>query len=340
MSWLTQGIAIGHPASHADGMEPFFDLASLTKPLVTAPLALKHLDLDADRREALGFTARTGPLTVRQLLSHTAGLPPWLPFTGEGLADQLRRGLPEGAHPLLRQGVPGTSVYSDLGFRLLGELLEQSTHCPWRELGAEATGLIPAPYSAAPVALPDAQDAAAWRVAAPERPLPLQASDLPHDVNARAGMIGHAGFGGTPTQVRAALERWWAAGWPRRMAMAQAQAEDGLPWGLGLHRIPAGPGRFGELLDRLPAGLTGIHVQVDTGDALAEPAPALGALDFDTSWWGHFGFTGGALFLRPDTGLTICLLVHRRGPQGELLDVEALRARRWRALEDRLSTLR
>src|SRR5262245_45633517 len=81
------------------GAMPLFDLASLAKPLVTAPLAHAFLDLDADRRWALGFYDRRDPLTVRQLLSHSAGLPPWLPFTGEPLAAQLRRGFPVGAHP-------------------------------------------------------------------------------------------------------------------------------------------------------------------------------------------------------------------------------------------------
>ena len=34
----------------------FFDLASLTKSLVTAPLALVHLDLDGDIRDACGLS--------------------------------------------------------------------------------------------------------------------------------------------------------------------------------------------------------------------------------------------------------------------------------------------
>lgn len=317
---------------HAEPMEPFFDLASLTKPLVTAPLALRYLDLEQDHRLELGLEDWPVPLTARALLSHTAGLPPWLPFTGDALASQLRREVPEGLHPLLRKGIPGTSVYSDLGFRLLGELVERSTGRSWRELGVEIAGLSASPFPQAPFSLPDAQDAEAWRIANPGVPLPPQGSLLPHDANARAGMIGHAGFGGTPGQVRLALERWWEGGWPARMAVPRAQAEDGLPWGMGLHRIPVGEGRYGDLLAGLPRTLTGIHMGISTEDKLSEPAPLLDAPDFDTPWWGHFGFTGGALFLRPDTGLTVCLLVHRRGPDGALLGAEALRARRWESL--------
>ncbi len=87
-------------------MTRVYDLASLTKPLVTAPLALAFLDLDADRRWALGFHDRDTPLTVRQLLSHSSGLPPWRPFTGEPMAVQLRREV--AGHPLLRPASPPT----------------------------------------------------------------------------------------------------------------------------------------------------------------------------------------------------------------------------------------
>ena len=129
-------------------MPAWFDLASLAKPLVTAPLALARLDLEADRRRQLGFDDRPEPLTVRALLSHSAGLPPWLPYTGEPLAAQLKRGFPGGAHPKLAPGVPGQSLYSDLGYRLLAELLEAETGRPFASLGAEASGLVPAPWPA------------------------------------------------------------------------------------------------------------------------------------------------------------------------------------------------
>ena len=128
-------------------MSRFYDLASLAKPLVTAPLALAFLDLDADRRWSLGFPDRPEPLTVRQLLSHSSGLPPWRPYTGEALAPQLRRPVPE--HPLLRAATPGLASYSDLNYRLLSELLEAETGVPFLRLGA-ASGLSPAPWTETP----------------------------------------------------------------------------------------------------------------------------------------------------------------------------------------------
>jgi CubicO group peptidase (beta-lactamase class C family) len=314
-------------------MEPFFDLASLAKPLVTAPLALAYLELDRDRRAQLGFSDRPEPLTVRQLLSHSTGLPPWLPHTGEPLAVQLSRGVPYGAHPLLRASESGISTYSDLGFRLLGELLELETGRSLPELGAEASGLSPAPWDVAPIGIPDGPDAEAWPLAAPEVPLPPRTPFLPHDANARAGMRGHAGFGATPSQMCSALERWIGSGFPVRMAVETARAEDGTRWGLGLQRVLDGSGRLGGVLARLPMAFSGIHVHVSTETELAPEAPSASAdPGMPTEWWMHFGFTGPALFVRPRDGSVIVLLLHRRGPAGEMLNLAQLQARRWRAL--------
>ena len=184
---------------------PWFDLASLAKPLVTAPLALARLDLDRDRRGQLGFAERAEPLTVRQLLSHSAGLPPWLPYTGEPLAGQLRRGFPEGAHPKLRRSVPGVSCYSDLGYRLLAELLEQETGSGFTALGAASSGLAPAPWATPPPYAPQGPDQEMWRLAEPGVPFPARDPHLPNDANARAGMRGHAGFAASPELLAGCL---------------------------------------------------------------------------------------------------------------------------------------
>ncbi len=309
-------------------MNRFYDLASLTKPLVTAPLALAFLDLDADRRWALGFPERETPLTVRQLLSHSSGLPPWRPFTGEALAGQLRRPVPE--HPLLRPATAGLATYSDLNYRLLAELLETETGVPFARLGA-ASGLSPAPWADPPAEVPDAPDAVAWSLAT-EAALPPRDPHLPHDANARAGMAGHAGFGTTAPQLHAALARWVAAGWPERMAVDTVEGENGARWGLGLQVAPAGVGRFGQLLSNLSVR-PGIHLVEDPTDDAAPAAPPVEAEPGPPSgWWFHLGYTGPALFYRPSERCCIALLLHRRGPDGGLLDAEALRARRWQAL--------
>lgn len=314
----------------------FYDLASLTKPLVTAPLALAFLDLDVDRRWALGFHDREAPLTARQLLSHSSGLPPWRPFTGESVAEQLKRTV--AGHALLRPATPERATYSDLNYRLLAELLVAETGVPFAQLGA-ASGLSPAPWTQAPIEVPDGPDAAAWALAT-ALPLPPRHPGLPHDANARAGMAGHAGFGVTAPQMRTALARWVAAGWPARMAVEAAAGEEGARWGLGLQMALSGGGRFGRLLSGVPAGL-GIHVfEAASSEAPPPPPP----LDPDpgppSGWWFHLGFTGPALFYRPSDQACLVLLAHRRGPKGDLLDAESLRARRWQRLQQGIESLR
>ena len=329
----------------------WFDLASLAKPLVTAPLALALLDLDQDRRDELGFGERPEPLTVRQLLSHSAGLPPWLPFTGEPLAEQLRRA-PAAAHPKLRGGSPGTSCYSDLGYRLLAELLERQTGTPFAELAAAASGLAPAPWATPPPFAPQGLDATLWQLAAPDLPFPARDPHLPNDANARAGMIGHAGFAATPARMTDCLRRWLDAGTPARMCVDTARGADGR-WGLGLQRAMTGSGRFGSLLAGLPLkapeameamgamgamgalGAPEPRLLVQTRTRLSPPAPPLDPEPGPPSaFWFHLGYTGPALFYRPEDGLCLAILTHRLGPDGELLDAEQLRARRWEILAE------
>ncbi|BDU72420.1 serine hydrolase domain-containing protein [Mesoterricola silvestris] len=307
----------------------FYDLASLAKPLVTAPLAHRHLDLDEDRRGELGFLDRPEPLTVRQLLSHSAGLPPWLPFTGEPLAAQLARGFPAGAHPKLVRGTPGTSLYSDLGYRLLAELLERRTGVPFAELGAASSGLEPAPWREAPAYAPQGPDLDMWKLAEPALPFPPRDPHLPNDANARAGMRGHAGFGTDAAGLRASLERWVASGAPLLMARDAARGADGSRWGLGLQRAFTGPGRFGELLEGVRR--EGVHVVEWDRDRLSPAVPDSGPGPASAFWY-HLGFTGPALFFRPEDGLCVAVLAHRVGPGGGLLDAAQLQARRMEAL--------
>lgn len=310
-------------------MTAFYDLASLAKPLVTAPLALAFLDVDADRRWVLGFHDRESPLTVRQLLAHSSGLPPWRPFTGEAAAAQLRR--PVGAHPLLRPPTPGLATYSDLNYRLLAELLEAETGLPFARLGS-ASGLSPAPWTEPPTPIPAGPDTVAWGLAT-DLPLPPQDPHLPHDANARAGMAGHAGFGATAPQLQPVLARWVAAGWPARMAVAAAEGEGGSRWGLGLQVAFGDAGHFGQLLSKLPPAL-GLRVIEDgTEDAPPAATPPAQSPLAPSGWWYHLGYTGPALFYRPADGSCIALLLHRRGPGGALLEAEALRSRRWQVLE-------
>lgn len=133
-----------------------FDLASLTKPMATASLAMVLvgegvLDLDAPVRRWLPDAATAG--TVRQLLGHAAGCTAHVEFFRE-----LRVGAhadPRGElialaaqHPAAAPGVE--AVYSDLGYLVLGAVVERATGMAlddaFRHLVAEPLGLTSARF--------------------------------------------------------------------------------------------------------------------------------------------------------------------------------------------------
>lgn len=126
------------PGARAVGDFSLFDIASLTKPVATTTLCMlawqeKRLDLEAQVQDYLPEFRRKEALTVRQLLQHDSGLPAWLPLfeeaRGKGWSyDQSKEfylariaEVPLAAPPVQRR------IYSDLGFILLGFLLEALT---------------------------------------------------------------------------------------------------------------------------------------------------------------------------------------------------------------------
>lgn len=249
-----------------DKVETFYDLASLAKSLITAPLAIEHLDLDKDYLATVGFTgalARSDmrSLTPRQLLSHTSGLPPWLPYNATTSVpvhmQQIDSKQLWGSHKLLRLGIIGTSVYSDLNFRVLGEILEKETGQSYQSLAASKY-LIHQPWKLEdghypPHAPPDGPDNDTWALASLDglESYPPRDATLPHDANSRAGMKAHAGFGANRTQFTRCLEDWVRGGWAARQAVPQSANEEGKVWGLGLWRVYAGRGRHGDVLRQL-----------------------------------------------------------------------------------------
>ena len=135
-------------ASH----DTVFDLASLTKVVATTTLAMRHVDAGhlaisdrvADHLSDWRGAAREA-VTVADLLAHTSGLPAYLPLFRDlvGRADFEREvcRLPMAYPPQT------TSIYSDLGFILLGFLIEDLSNkglqeqfalmafeCKWGEL--------------------------------------------------------------------------------------------------------------------------------------------------------------------------------------------------------------
>ncbi|HEX8186868.1 MAG TPA: serine hydrolase domain-containing protein [Pyrinomonadaceae bacterium] len=127
------GDAVREPVRHPATLGTVYDLASLTKPLVTGMLLARLVErgavgLDAAVSEYLpefGSGDKRG-VTVRHLLTHTSGLPAWQPLYLSTGGDRDRVPGHIAAQPLER--APGERVvYSDLGFITLGLLAESVT---------------------------------------------------------------------------------------------------------------------------------------------------------------------------------------------------------------------
>ncbi|MGQ9632392.1 MAG: serine hydrolase domain-containing protein [bacterium] len=110
--------------------DTLFDLASLAKPIATSTAVMQlveagELRLDDPAARFLPDFARAGKggVTIRQLLSHTSGLPAWEPlYERASNREEMKRALMD----MELEYPPGTKVvYSCLGFIALGYLLEE-----------------------------------------------------------------------------------------------------------------------------------------------------------------------------------------------------------------------
>ena len=127
------GQAVVQPYQIANKLDTIYDLASLTKPLVTGMLAARRIELgeltlDSSVSHYLPEFDRTDKqmITVRELLTHTSGLPAWRPLYI--LAEDEPERAAGAIANLELEYKPGTRViYSDLGFIALGILLERMT---------------------------------------------------------------------------------------------------------------------------------------------------------------------------------------------------------------------
>ena len=129
--------ALGHSAVEpyriTNRLDTIYDLASLTKPLITGLLCARRIELgeltlDSSVSHYLPEFDRTDKsmITIRELLTHTAGLPAWRPLYL--LAEDEPERAAGAIASLDLEYKPGTRViYSDLGFITLGILLARMT---------------------------------------------------------------------------------------------------------------------------------------------------------------------------------------------------------------------
>ncbi len=273
-----------------------FDLASLTK-IFTTVAALRlvdagAVDLDAPVADALavGIGDRAGAITLRQLLTHTSGLPAEGGAWRTGLRGEELRAV------VLRSALlaePGAAHrYSDVGFIAAGELLERVSGRSLTELVDEVAALLGATSL---TWTPEVDRTAATEVQ-PHRGLVRGEvhDELAHALGRPAG---HAGLFGSVHDV-AALAR---------------MVRDG------------GLGADGRVLSSESTRL--MTTPAAPADGYAQ---AVGLRVRDRSWMGgadavgHTGFTGTA-FAVSRAGSVGVLLLNRVHPTREGTDVAAVR---------------
>jgi CubicO group peptidase (beta-lactamase class C family) len=293
--------------------ETRFDLASLTKPLVTAAaillLAQKKALALSDRvcRYIPTFSGdQKSKVTLQHLLNHTSGLPAWKPYS-EQVCPQVcpreagKEAIYRLAHaePLLTS--PGDqSVYSDIGFILLGEVVERVSGQPLHRFcarhilgpaGCRATGFIH--NGRRPAALRGARFAATSD----------RASVRVHDDNAwrMGGVAGHAGLFATALDVYRLLRLWL----------------DSL----------RGAGPFDPLLTTQFVTRQPKSKGATFGLGWDTPAPFRSSAGrfFSKSSFGHLGFTGTSIWADRACDLAVILLTHRVYDGPENRKIQAFR---------------
>ncbi|HJQ27125.1 MAG TPA: serine hydrolase domain-containing protein [Blastocatellia bacterium] len=127
------GQAVIEPERLPATTETIYDLASLTKPLVTALLAViaDERGLWDLRAPAADYLSELRPcarrVTLIDLLTHTSGLPNWRPLYLETREPAAVPAYIAGLVDEVSEGPPLPVIYSDLNYILLGTALERIT---------------------------------------------------------------------------------------------------------------------------------------------------------------------------------------------------------------------
>lgn len=309
-----------------------YDLASLTKVLGTTTAAMLLveeglLDLDAPVVEYLPWWATGDPakasVTVRHLLLHRAGLPPFRRFYLEMSGkDAYQTALGE----LKLEYDPGTqTVYSDIGFmtlafvieRLSGQTLDEFLdERVWGRLGMKETGFRPS-------------EALRARIAPTEIDTEFRNTHVHgvvHDENAYAmgGIAGHAGLFSDVSDLVVLAQTLLDGG---RVTGCEKESPDG-----GADSDATPPEDASASKESIcAAGVAGpvqlvseATVREFTGKFDSQASRALGwdtpsgrssAGDYFTRGaFGHTGFTGTSIWIDPELDMFVVLLTNRVNP--------------------------
>ena len=282
-----------------------FDLASLTKVLATAPLVIRMVE-----RGGLGLddpislhaplwrhNEASSPVTLRDLLAHCSGLPAHAPLfrdrSGRAAFEQAICATPLDYEPR------SASVYSDLGFILLGFILENTAPLPlqfdtlMRQMGGIQDLQFHPPDVWRGRTAPTQDDE--WR----GRLLVGEVDDS--NAWALGGAAGHAGLFGT-------------AGSVGECARHLLQVLDGRSGAFGRDTLLTFITRRTDVPGSSRA--LGWDTMVPTSSCGTRMSPRA---------FGHTGFTGTSLWVDPEPGVYVVLLTNRVHPTPANEAIKAVR---------------
>jgi serine-type D-Ala-D-Ala carboxypeptidase len=308
-----------------------YDLASLTKPLATVTSVLlliqrAKVTLGDSVQEVVTELegAPIGQATVRDLLTHRSGLPGWRPLYERLDVRDIAPGLPGGdlsvkqhilkmirEEPLIY--VRGERcVYSDLGFMLLGFLVERLSGMTLDRWCEDA---IVRPLQAEPMMFCPTAGGAQLDVMRPivdvSRIAPTEQDEWRnrllcgevHDENAAAmgGIAGHAGLFGTAESVLA-VSGAWLHGYHGRESILERELVRQFT------------------IRQESAARSSWALGWDTPSA-----PSSSGSSFSERSFGHLGYTGTSLWIDPLCELEVVLLSNRVHPSRRNEKIKAFR---------------
>jgi CubicO group peptidase (beta-lactamase class C family) len=301
--------AVGHYG--ADDRRPVttetvYDLASLTKVIGLTSAAMMlvdsgKLDLDAPVQRYVPAFQGVGKerVTIRNLLTHSSGLPAWRPLYAEAATREQALALVD-TTALLRQ--PGdTFVYSDLGAMVLTQAVEGITGQRLNDfldarlfgpLGMASTRFLPPESWKARIAPTETDTVFRHRLLWGEV----------HDENAGrlGGVSGHAGLFSTAPDL-ARFASWLLL--QRGDSLGMICADSPCPMNFKKGTVRAFTQR-----QNIPPGSSralGWDTPSDNSSAGTKMGP---------NAFGHTGFTGTSIWFDPDRNLFIILLTNRVNP--------------------------
>jgi uncharacterized protein YbbC (DUF1343 family)/CubicO group peptidase (beta-lactamase class C family) len=276
--------------------DTIFDIASLTKPLGTTLAVMSlvergKLDLDAPLGRYLREfkSASFSGVTIRRMLTHTAGFPGYPP------TQSLAGGFPQAARTLAKKPLdyaPGSGFqYSDTGFILLGEVVRRVSgdtidrylqHMVFTPLGLSDTSFRPT-------------DAKVARIAPTEFWEGHMLQGRVHDPRARqlGGVAGHAGMFSTAADLARLC----------RMLLNHGTLDG--------HRILR-PETVRLMWTRTADAEGTRALGWDISSAFSRPMAPF----FPIGSLGHTGFTGTTVWLDPSTRTYMIVLTNRVHPAG------------------------